>query len=247
MALFVLDNVRLFAGGCDFTTRTNKVELAVDYEEKDATNFGSGGWKEVLGGLASSALGAEGQWEAGDLGKVDNAVWAAVGTVGGWTVCPDGAAVGDLAWLSQALESSYKLGGQVGDIAPWNAVFAGAWPVARGVVAHPPGTARTATGSGTAIQLGAVSATQYVYANLNVLSIAGTSTPTITVKIQSDNAEGFGSATDRITFTGVTDVTGISGQISRTAGAVTDDWWRAQWTISGTDPSFLFVVSVGIQ
>lgn len=244
MALFVLDNVRLFAGGCDFTSRSNKVELSVDYEEKDATNFGSGGWKEVLAGLASSALGAEGQWEAGDETMVDNSVWSAIGSVGGWTVCPDGAAVGDVAWLGQALESQYKVGGQVGDIASWNAVFAGAWPVARGKVAHPPGTARTATGSGTAIQLGAVSAGQYIYANLNVLSVAGTDDPDITVKIQSDNAEGFSSATDQITLTAAT---AVGGQISRTAGAITDDWWRAQWTITGTDPSFLFVVSFGIQ
>lgn len=247
MAIFYLDNVRLFAGGVDFTTRSNKVELAIDYEEKDATNFGSGGWKEVLGGLAASALGAEGQWEAGDAGKVDDQAFAALGSVGGWTVCPDAAAVGDLAYLSQALRAQYKLGGQVGDIAPWSGAWAGAWPVARGVVAHPPGTARTATGTGTAIQLGAVTADKYIYATLHVLSIAGTSTPTITVKIQSDDNSGFSSATDRITFTGVTDVIGVSGQISRLAGAVTDDYWRAQWTISGTDPSFLFVVAFGIK
>ncbi len=247
MAIFYLDNVRLFAGGCDFTTRSNKAELTIDYEEKDSTNFGSGGWKEVLGGLAASALGAEGQWEAGDLGKVDNQIWTALGSVGGYTIGPDGAAVADICYVGQALQSQYKLGGSVGDIAPWSAVFAGAWPVARGVFAHPPGTARTATGTGTAIQLGAVGASQYIYATLHVLSISGTSTPTITVKIQSDDNSGFSSATDRITFTSVTDVIGISGYISRLAGAVTDDYWRAQWTISGTDPSFTFVVGFGIK
>lgn len=247
MAMFVYDNVRLFVGGCDFTTRSNKAELTVDYEEKDSTNFGSSGWKEVLAGLAASALGAEGQWEAGDLGKVDNQIWASLGSVGGYTIAPDGAAVGDLCYLSQALESQYKIGGAVGDIAPWSMTLAGAWPVARGAIAHPPGTARTATGTGTAIELGAVSASQYIYSTLHVLSISGTDTPTITVKIQSDDAEGFGSATDRITHTAVTDVVGISGYASRTAGAITDTWWRAQWTVSGTDPSFTFVVGFGIK
>lgn len=247
MAIFVLDNARLFAGGCDFTSRSNKLELAVDFEEKDSTTFGSAGWKEVLGGLAASALGAEGFWEAGDLAKVDNQIWAALGSVAGYTACPDTADVGQLCYLSQALEAQYKLGDQVGEIAPWTATFAGAWPLVRGFVAHPPGTARTATGSGTAIQLGAVSASQYIYATLHVLSISGSGTPTITVKIQSDNAEGFPSATDRITFTDVTDATGVSGQISRTAGAITDDWWRPQWTISGTSPSFLFVVGFGVK
>lgn len=244
MAVNVQTNVRLFAGGADLTSRSNKVEINAEVETKDSTNYGSAGWKEVIGGLADSTLTGEGQWEAGDLGKVDDQAWAAMGAVNGYTSCPDGAVVGGVAWLIKALEASYKLGGQVGEVAPWATSVKGTWPVARGVVLHPPGTARTTTGTGTATEITAVAANQFLYATLHVLSIAGTGTPTVTVKIQSSVDNTFASPTDVITFTGAT---AIGGQISRAAGAITDTWFRAQWTISGSTPSMLFIASAGVK
>lgn len=244
MSLLVLTNARIFAGGADLTARSNKAELAAEVEEKEATTFASAGWKELLGGLFSSALMAEGFWEAGDLSMVDDEMWANLGVIGAYTVCPNGAAVGDLAWLMKTLKATYKLGGSPGDIAPWTSGASGSWPLARGKVLHPPGTARTATGSGTAVEVAATSATQYDYGTLHVLSVAGTSTPTITVKIQSDVDGTFASPTDVITFTAAT---AIGAQISRVIGPVTDTFFRATWTISGSSPSFLFVVAFSAQ
>jgi hypothetical protein len=244
--MFVYESIRLFAGGADFTTRNNKAEFAAESEEKDVTNFGSGGWKEVLGGIISTKLMGEGQWEAGDASKVDDQAWAAMGLTTAYTLVPDSvtAPVGTTAWLISAVESNYKILGQVGDVAPWSLSASGNWPSARGVIAHPPATARTATGSGTAQQLGVVSATQYLYATLHVLSVAGTGSPTITVKIQSDNDSGFASATDQITFTAAT---AIGGQVKRLIGPITDDWFRPQFTISGSSPSFLFLAAFAVQ
>lgn len=244
MPMFTLINARIFAGGADFTARSNKVELSAQVEEKDVTTFASNGWKEVMGGMFASALGAEGLWEAGDLGKVDDESWTNLGVVGAYTACPSGAAVGDLAWLLQAMKANYKVGGAIGDVAPWTTTAGGVWPLARGKVAHPPGTARTATGSGTALQLNAASATQYLYATLHVLSITGTAVPTITVKIQSSVDNTFAAPTDRITFTAAT---AIGGQIKRLVGPITDTWYRAQFTIAGTTPSMLFVVALSVQ
>jgi hypothetical protein len=244
MAEYVQTNVRLFAGGADLTSRSNKVEFGVAVEAKPTTNYGSGGWVEVLGALGDSALMGEGQWEAGDLGKIDDQAWAAMGAVGGFTICPDGASTGSVAWLVKALQASYKLGGQVGEVAPWSTSASGSWPVSRGVVLNPPGTARTSTGSGTATQIAAVPTGSFLYATLHVLSVSGTSSPTITVKIQSSVDNTFGSPTDQITFTAAT---AIGGQMSRVAGPITDTWFRATWTISGTNPSFLAVIAAGIK
>jgi hypothetical protein len=108
-------------------------------------------------------------------------------------------------------------------------------------VLHGP-TARTATGTGTSVQLGAVSSTQRLYVALHVFSVSGT-TPSLTVAIQSDNATGFPSAS---TVTTLTAATAIGSQITRVAGPITDDWFRVSYTISGTDPSFLFAVTAGI-
>lgn len=243
MAKFVLTGVRAFANAADLTSNSNKVEITADVEDKDVTNYGSAGWKEILGGLASSQISAEGQWEALDPSKVDDASWSQLGGIGPWTVGPVGAAVGDLAYFTNALQSSYQLGGQVGDVAPWTGKATGSWPMVRGQIAHPPGTARTSTGVGTGVNLGAVAAGKRLYASLHVLSVAGT-TPSITARVESDDAIGFPSATTQLTFTAAT---AVGGQILRTTGsAITDSWFRVAWTISGTTPSFLFAAALGI-
>ncbi len=244
MGKFVLTDVRLFTGGADLTGNSNKVEISAELEEKDTTNYASEGWTEVLGGLASAEISGEGQWEAGDPGKVDDHSWASLGGVGPWSVGPAGAAVGGLSYFTSALRADYKLGDAVGEVAPWTGTAKSAWPLVRGQFAHPPGTARTASGTGTSLNLGAVTAGKRLYAAVHVLSVAGTGTPTITGRIESDDATGFASATTRLTFSAAT---AVGGQILRTDGtAITDTWWRVAWTISGTSPSFLFVSSIGI-
>jgi hypothetical protein len=244
MAKTVLTNVRLFGVGADLTGNSNKVEITTEVEDKESTNYASDGWTEVLGGLASAEISGEGQWEAGDPGKVDDASWSQLGGTGPWSVGPVGAAVGDLAYLTNAMRAEYKLGEAVGEIAPWTGTAKSSWPMARGQMAHPPGAARTATGTGTALNLGAVASGKRLYASLHVLSVAGT-TPSITVSVESDDASGFASPTTRLTFNAAT---AVGGQILRTDGtAITDTWWRVAWTISGTTPSFLFVSALGIQ
>ena len=128
-------------------------------------------------------------------------------------------------------------------MATWTGTAKSSWPLVRGTIAHPPGTARTASGTGTGLQLGAVPAGRRLYAALHVLSVAGT-TPSITVTVESDDANTFASATTRLTFDAAT---AAGGQVLRTTGdAITDTWFRVTWTISGTSPSFLFVVALGI-
>lgn len=249
MGKFILRNCRLFASGADLTSVNNSVELSSEVEEKETTNFGDYDsatdktWKSVLGGLASTSLSAKGQWEAGDASKVDDSTWSGMGAVEGFTACPHTAADGALAWVVKALRSSYKLGDEVGEVAPWEAEAVGSAPLARGLVAHPPGTARTASGTGTGYELGAVTSAQSLYANLHVLSVAGTSTPTITVRVESDDNSGFTSATTRLTFAAAT---AIGGQSLSVAGPITDTWWRVAWVITGVTPSFLLASSFGI-
>lgn len=245
----ILKNVRIFSGGADLTGQSNKVELGGEFEEKDTTNFASydvatdSVWKEVKAGLGAAKLAAAGQWQAGDIGQVDDDAWAALGGVGAWTVCPVTAAVGGLAYIVNGMRSTYKFGGGVGDVNPWEGGAASTWPLARGLSAHPPATARTATGNGSAITLPAVAASQFLIASLHVLSVAGTAAPTITVKIQSDADNTFASPTDQLAFTAATT---RGGQIARVGGAITDTSYRASWTISGTAPSFLFAIGIGI-
>ncbi|WP_073915804.1 hypothetical protein [Streptomyces sp. CB02009] len=240
----VLTNVRAFAIGADLTGSSSKVELSGEVEEKDVTTYGTSGWKGVIGGLGAAEIAGEGFWEAGDPGLVDDASWAQLGGVGPWTICPDTAAVGSLAYLTRALRSNYQLGGAVGDVAPWTGSAKSCWPLVRGQIGHPPGTARTATGSGTVLNLGAIPAGKRLYAALHVLSVAGT-TPSLTVSVESDDAVGMATPTTRLSFDAAT---AAGGQALRTdASAITDTHYRVAWSVSGTTPSFMFAVSLGIR
>ncbi|MGI5443095.1 hypothetical protein ACQEV4_38865 [Streptomyces shenzhenensis] len=73
MGKTVLTNVRAFTVGADLTGVSNKIELSAAAEAKETTNYGSDGYKEFVGGLASAEISGEGQWEPGDPGKVDDA------------------------------------------------------------------------------------------------------------------------------------------------------------------------------
>ncbi|NEB04508.1 hypothetical protein [Streptomyces sp. SID13726] len=245
MSFITLTGVRLFAVGTDLTGASNKVEISGEFEEKDRTTYGSNGWKEVTAGLGSAELTGEGFWEAGaDNSYVDNASWAALGGTGPWSAGPVGASVGDLAYFLKALRADYNFGGQVGDLAPWKGKASSTWPLVRGQFGHPPGTARTSSGTGTGVQLGAVASGRRLYAALHVLGASGT-TPTLNVVVESDNSNSFPSPVTQLTFT---QANAIGGEILRTDGtAITDDWHRVKWTIGGTTPSFLFAVAFGIQ
>lgn len=245
---FVLVNSRIFAGGYDLTGYSNKVEVSPEVEEKDVTTFlpasdPNQGWKKCIGGLGSAKIAGGGNWE-GTAGAVDEFAFGALGTTIPYSTYPAEATEGNLAYFTSTLLKSYQFLGAVGDVAPWTIDDESTWPLVRGVSLEAPGTARTTTGTGTAIQIGAVPAGKFLYAALHVLSIAGTGGPTLAVKVQSDNAVGFPSSADQITFT---TASAIGGQIARIAGPITDDWFRVSFTITGVGPSFLFVVSAGIS
>lgn len=240
----VLLDCRLYVDGADLTGYSNKAEMSASAANLDRTTFGSGGYKERVGGVFDGKAMLEGFWQAGDLSQPDDMWWANLGvSTVPLTGVPTGGNVGDLAYLTRGLADDYKFGAKHGDLVAWSAQLDTNWPVARGKIMHPQGTARTTTGNGTGVQLGAVSAVQRMYACLHVLSIAGTATPSITVKLQSDTSNAFAAPTDRITFNAAT---ALGGQASSVLGAVTDTWWRVVWTITGTTPSFLFAVSAGI-
>lgn len=243
----VLVDCRLYLDGADLTGYSNKAEVGAKANELDSTTFSASGtdaWRSRVGGVFDGQASLEGLWQAGDLSMPDDTFWADLGQATiPLTAVPTGGAVGDLAYLTRGLETNYKPGGKHGELLGWSADLATNWPILRGKILHPQGTARIASGNGTGLQLGAVSAAQRLYACLHVLSVAGTAVPTITVKVQSSVDNTFAAPTDRITFNAAT---ALGGQASSVLGAVTDTWWRAVWTISGTNPSFLFAVSAGI-
>lgn len=246
----VLLDTGIYLGGADLTGYSNKIAQAAEAESLDRTTFlpatdPNFGWRRKVGGVLDATFELEGFFEAADLSKPDDSLWAGLGTATlPLTTFPEGGASGDLAYVTRVLETEYKPGASHGQLLAWSAACKGNWPIARGKLLHPNGTARTSSGNGTAYQLGAVSASQAMYVNLHTISVSNTVSPSLTVAIESDATNSFsGAQTVRGTMSAAT---AISGQALRIAGAITDTWWRATWTISGASASFLFAVSAGI-
>ena len=174
--------------------------------------------------------------------SLDTRSWANLGAAVPTTLLPAGSTSGSLAYLLSSLSLGYTPhNASIGETAMASLSGSGSGGAARGLLMHAV-TARTTSGTGTAYQLGAVSAAQRIYGALHVTAASGT-TPSLVVKLQSSSTSG-GSYTDRLTFSTASTAT---EQWSSALGAITDTWWRTTWTVSGTSPSFTFGVSAGIS
>ena len=235
-----LINAKIYVDGLDLSTHHNAVSLVKGVEPKDCTAFGDG-QRVFVPGLRTAALEAEGFDDTAVA--VSNEYVSRLGLAGRViTVAPTGAE-GEVSEIMAAMFGLYNPGSKLGDVFGFKvSAQSTADRIVGSTIMHAK-AARTTSASGTARQLGAVSAAQSVYAALHVFAVSGTGGPTLTVKVQSDNDGGFPSAADRITFAAAT---AIGAEWSKLAGAITDDWWRIDWAITGTTPSFTFAVAVGI-
>ena len=242
MSIFALTDGRLVVGGYDFSDNVVSMNLNITAEELETTTINSGGFRSQAGGLQDVDFTANGYYESG-ANKPDALLGASNGAEHIITALAD-SGVGNASYFFKARQFEYTMLGAVGEIAPFNlsASQSADRPV-RATQMNDFDTNITTTTNSASQQLGAVSSTQKLYANVHVWSVAGTSTPTLTVKIQSDDNSSFTSPTDRITFTGAT---AIGAQYKTADGAITDTYYRAVLTVSGTSPVFKTLVNVGI-
>lgn len=243
MAVQPLLDCDIYVGGYDLASDVNEVSISDEYAELDKTNFASGGSREYVAGLHTTTVDVNGflNTATGQSEPVLRSVQGSVNTLMGWT---PNATANDAAYLLRVMESKLSKGGKVGELMPISAHFVS--NADEGALTGNlllPKTSISSNGSATGYQNGAVSSTQRLYAGAFVFSVAGSSTPTLTLKVQSDDNGSFTSATDRITFT---DFTAIGSELQELAGAVTDDYWRVNYALSGTDPVFSAAVIMAI-
>ena len=241
MAKFVFNDGKVFSGGYDLSDHITSVNLDITAEELDATTINSGGFRERLGGLKDSTLTMDGFYEAG-ANKPDALLGASIGNELIVTTVPD-AGVGNTAYFMKSRLFSYQMFGAVGEIAPFSISKSQSDDeVVQGKIEID--GALTATGNSTGVQLGAVGSTEKIYVAIHCTAVSGTSTPTVTFKLQSDDNASFTSPTDVITFS---DITAIGADYQSAAGAITDDYFRLNYTITGTTPSFSIHATIGIE
>jgi len=244
MASPVLTNVTVYLAQFDISGFLNSVKL--DYAAKPLNDTRYGHTTEVNKGGAKGVNFAIGGFGDPATAGMEAIAFNRIGTANlPLTVSPLGAAAGDVAYFFHALKASLKTFGNHGELMPYQGTAsASGTPLVRGKVFVSAATAKTATGSSSILQLGAVAAGKRVYASLHVLAPVAGSLPTLDVIVQSAALVGFGSPATRLTFT---QATAPTSQLLSAAGAITDAFWRVTYTIGGTgSPSFPIVVVVGI-
>jgi hypothetical protein len=237
MSVQLLSSCKLWVGEFELSGSLNKMALKIDQDLVENTVFGMIG-KSRLAGQVRPSMQHAGLWNPGtDLADEVLSAKLAVADVP-VTICPMTGIEGDVAYSFQALLAKYAPGGEVGGMGTFDVEAEGSSDrIFRGLILN--NTLRTTTGNGSPFQLGAVGATQKLWAALHVLSFVGTN---IVIKIQSAPASNFAAPTDRITFSTVT--TRGFQWATPVPGSITDTWWRVVWTLTGT--SCLFVPSAGI-
>lgn len=229
MSSFVLNDCTVWLAGHDFTTDSNSLSLAVEVDEQENTTFGNGGWRSRIGGLRSASVSLEGFWQAGDA-SIDDATFSTLGTRNEVaTFTPDGD-VGSVAYTMQATKFSYEMLGSVGEVTPFSLEASsseGSSGLVRGLLAAAKGNVSATGAFGSPVNLGAGAAGQYLYLAFHVFS-AGT---TISVKVESDDAEAFTDPTDVASAT-VGPITTAGGMwMTRVdASSITDTWFRVNAT-----------------
>jgi len=159
-------------------------------------------------------------------------------------------AAGDNAIFFKALFAGYKRGAPFGDDAMFNFQAEGhqdGYPIGIGKVLNPglvPVTADN-TPAASVVNLGAVSATQYLYVVLHVTAVS--TDEAIIVKIQSHEDDAFGGVTEVMAFASQTAPNGLIA--ARVAGPLTDAYYRAyaDVTVTGEPCSITFACAAGIR
>ena len=198
------------------------------------------GDKSYLPGLKASKFDGEvfATYGAGEVEEAVHALLAAGEKV--YTIYPSEAAGGaGYSFLAEELSISPAM--KIGDLSRITIKATKSSGMLVRVTSMEGKTVKTATGTGTARQLGAVAAGKSLYSFLQVLSI--TAGAGITVTVKSDDNSGMTSATTQITHT---TFSAVGAEVKTKAGAITDTWFRVDWTVVGATPSVTFDVGVGI-
>lgn len=242
MAIFSMQNCTIFDDGLDLTGTSNSVSMELGVNELDVTTFGSGGTTTYLAGLQTSKVSVGGFVDYTAATLLDSTQFAGLGTSNALMVAPQGVTAGNFCYAGTSLQTSYNMTGKMGEVQGFTADYSTNSKLVRSTILHS-STAITATGNGSATLMAAASSSQSIYFQIHVVSVSGTSTPTITASVRSSAVVGMTSPTTRATFTAIT---AVGAQRIVLAGPVTDTYYQVQYTISGATPSFYVVTTCGI-
>lgn len=229
---------RIYVGGFDLSAFLRSISGAGAVDAHESTTFGATA-KSYIPGIEDFTLSAEGLF-SGSIGASDPVFQAALrGRVPVlWNWLPSGPADGAFGYGLSAISTGYAIESPVDDIVSVTAEAQSSVGFER-VQTLAPLAAQTANGNGTGRDNGVLTSAGGV-GYLQVTEMSGTASPSLVARIQHSVD---GSAwVDLITFSTVTAANvaqrlAVAGTVNRHV--------RAQWTITGTTPSFTFFAAFG--
>ena len=243
MAKFVWKNAAIIVGGIDLSCDTSATSVQLNVDALDVTAFCTDGTREYIPGLKSAEFSHQGFWDPSvTADTVYNRIRAA-STVIPMTFAVTGAA-GARAYTGQTIHTEYTETAEVGSPYSFTASGVMSGKVTRGFLLQPSATEVTATGTGTAVQLGATATGVSVYSSLHLLELTGGTAPTVAVTADSDDASGFATPVTRLTHA---TLNAVGSDWKTLSGPVTDTWWRSSYTITGTPTRVRFVHAIGLS
>lgn len=124
MAVYALTSQVVTVNSVDYSDHLKSATLTVDAAQLDTTDFASGGWVEMIGGLKSGQLALEFMDDVAD-NDVDEELWALLGTVVAFTIKATNGAISasNPEYQGNVLITGHSLGGAVGDLATKSLTF----------------------------------------------------------------------------------------------------------------------------
>lgn len=233
----ILRNTDIYVSEQRLSCDTAAVQLELSVETSDATTFCTDGWRDRLGGLKGFGIGIEGYVNLGDglteeyLNEIHGEPNQLI------TIAPVQGAEGNIAYFMRATTTNLTMSATLANPFGFSLQSESQNIAVRGTLLHVGQEAGNHTGED--YQLGAVTATQRLYAGMHVFSGSGS----FVVTLQSSADDTFASPTTRLTFATVATGVPASYEFASVAGAITDTYWRMVATNPATRN---FVVVAGI-
>lgn len=131
MAKYVVTATNVTLNTTDISSAVASATLELTSTDVDVTDFGSGGWTEVIGGLKSGTLSLDfhNDYGAGGISTLLNPLLGTIATV---TLRPNGTVTSSTnpLWTATVLVNSVSpISGAVGDLATFSVSFPTSGPV----------------------------------------------------------------------------------------------------------------------
>ena len=137
MAKYVVTGNNVSFDGVDISASVTRAELAISSTEVDVTDFASGGWTEVVGGLKSGSISIDFQQDFGTGGIGETLTEDLVGTIKEVIIIAGNGSVASAttpSYTASCLISSVTpVSGAVGDLSTYSVTWATTGPIVKAV------------------------------------------------------------------------------------------------------------------